>query len=97
MTKKLDSQISLATLILCFCLGGLVISPFLFIVGVPTPSIYGLDLENSSGLDEPAFDDDFSVPDVVDPAIGGWIFSRFRSMHLVFQSALLSPNSPPPK
>jgi hypothetical protein len=78
-------------------LGSLAISPLLFIVGTSAPGIYGIDLENSSGFDESEFDDDFSVSAVVNPTIAGLIFSRFSSMHLVFQSAFLSPDSPPPK
>ena len=73
------------------------VSPLLWVVGISTPIIDGIDLENSSGFDLLESDDDFSVPAVVDLTIAGLIFSRFRSMHLSFQSAFLSPDSPPPK
>ena len=97
MIRQPDSRITWVTLILCFCLGNLAVSPLLFIVGTSAPSMYGIDLENSSGLDESEFDDDFSVPAVDDLTIAGLIFSRFKSIRLAFQSAFLSPDSPRPK
>ena len=97
MIKQYRLRISWVTVILSFCLGSLVIAPLLCIIGTPAPSSYGIDLENSSDFDESEFDDDFSVTTVVDLTLTGLISSRFRSMHLAFQSAFLSPDSPPPK
>jgi hypothetical protein len=97
MIKWHGSPIPWVTLIHCLCLGILAILPLLWILGASTPIIHGIDIENSSGFDESEFDDDFSIPAVVDLTIAGLIFSRFRSMHLIFQSAFLSPDSPPPK
>jgi hypothetical protein len=97
MTKHYDSRNSWVTLILCFCLGSLLVSPLLFTGGISAPSLYGIDLENSSGFDESDIDDDFSTSAVVDLMIAGLILSRFRSMYLAFASAFLSPDSPPPK
>ncbi len=97
MTKHSDSRNSWVTLILCFCLGSLLVPPLLFIVGASASSVYEIDLENSSGFDESEFGDDFFVPTVVDLTIARLKFSRFRSIHLAFQSAFLPPDSPPPK
>ena len=97
MIKWTGFRIPWVTLLLCLCLGSLAVSPLLFIVGTSVPSIYGIDLETSSGFDESEVDDDFSVPTVVDLTIASLIFSRCRSMHLNFKSAFLSPDSPPPK
>lgn len=97
MIKQHDSRISWVTLILCLCLGSLVVSPLLFIVSTSAPGICGMDLENSSGFGESEFDDDFFVPPATDLTIAGFVFSRFGSKNLDFQSALLLPDSPPPK
>jgi hypothetical protein len=97
MIKQQHSRIPWVTLILCLCLGSLTVLPLVFIVGPSALGIYGIDLENSSSFNESEFDDDFSVPPVVDITTSGLIFSRFRSIHLAFQSAFLSPDSPPPK
>ena len=97
MTTQHDSRISWVALILCVCLGSLVISPPLLMIGTSGPNIYMIDLENSSGFDESEFDDDFSAPPVAYPSIACFVFSRFSSVSLNFQSPFLSPVSPPPK
>ena len=95
--KQSDARISWVTLVLCFCLGSLVISPLPSIVDTSARSIDGIDLENSSSFDELQSDDDFSVPSVRDLIPGELIVSRLRSIRLAFQSAFLSLDSPPPK
>lgn len=73
------------------------VSPLFYIVGMSATSIYGIDLENSSGFDEPELDDDFSVPAVKDLTVANLISSRFRSIRLASRTAFLPPDSPPPK
>jgi hypothetical protein len=96
LIKQHRSRIPWVRLIVCFCLGSLVVSPLLFIVGTSAPGIYGIDFDNSSGFDASEFDDFFVLP-VVDLTIAYFAFSRFGSMNFDFQSAFLLPDSPPPK
>lgn len=97
MIKQYASRISWITLVLYLCLGSLVLLPVLLIVGTSTPSIQAIDLENSSSFDPSEFDDDFFVLLVGELTIAVSIFSKFRGINLDFQSAFLSPDSPPPR
>jgi hypothetical protein len=74
-----------------------VVSPLLWVVGASTPIIHGIDLENSSGLDPLESDDDFFVLPAMALTIAVSIFSKFRKINLAFQSASISPDSPPPR
>ena len=73
------------------------ILPIMFAVGMAIPSNPVIDLENSSSLDESELDDDFYVLLVLELAIATSLFSRFRAVHLDFQSSFFAPDSPPPK
>lgn len=97
MIKQYASRIPWITLVLYLCLGSLVLLPVLLIVGTSTPSIHAIDLENSSSFDSSEFDDDFFVLLVGELTIAVSIFSKFRGINLDFQSAFLSPDSPPPR
>ena len=96
MINQRNSQISLVTLILCLCLGSLVILPFVQ-VSPSAPEISGIDAENYNLFDHAEFDSDFIVISIVGAAIAALNFSISRSMNLDFQSTFLSPVSPPPK
>jgi hypothetical protein len=96
MNNQRNSRISLVTLILCLCLGSLVILPFVQ-VGPSAPEISGIDAENNNLFDHAEFDSDFIDKSIVGAVIAALNFSKFRSMNLDFQSTSLSPVYPPPK
>jgi hypothetical protein len=95
MINQHNSRISLATLILCLCLGSLVILPFIQ-VSPSAPGTSGIDAENYNPFDHAEFDDDFFVISMLGAAIAELNFSKSRPMNLDFQSTSLSPISPPP-
>ena len=96
MINQRNSRISLATLILCLCVGSLVILPF--IQFSPTMlQISGIDVENFNLFDHAEFDDDFFVVSIVGVKIAELSFSKPGPANLGFQPASLSPVSPPPK
>jgi len=97
MVKQRSSRISLVTLIFCLCLGSLVILPLLYVVGLSLPEISGVDLRNYALLDQVEFDEDFFIVKIMGTIIAGQCFSKSRPMNLDFQTACLSPVSPPPK
>ena len=96
MNNQRNSRISLATLILCLCLGSLVILPFVQ-VSPSAPEISGIDAENYDVFDHAEFDGDFILMSIVNAEITELNFSKSRPMNLDFQSTSLSPVSPPPK
>jgi hypothetical protein len=96
MINQRNSQISLATLILCLLLGSLVILPFLQI-NPSTSEIFGLEAENFGLFDHAEFDDDFLVKSIVDVKITQPNYLESRPANLGYLSASLSPVSPPPK
>jgi hypothetical protein len=96
MINQRNFRISLATLILCLCLGSLVILPFIQ-VSSSASEISGIDAENYNLFDHAEFDGDFIVMSIVNAAITDLNFSKSRPMNLDFQSTSLSPVSPPPK
>ncbi|MCX6057481.1 MAG: hypothetical protein NTW69_04935 [Chloroflexi bacterium] len=96
MINQRNFRISLATLILCFCLGSLAILPFIQ-VGLFVPEIFEVDAENYNLFEHAEFDGDFIVVSTNGAEIADLNFSKYRPMNLDFQSAYLSPGSPPPK
>jgi hypothetical protein len=96
MIIQRNSQISLTTLILCLCLGSLVILPFIQ-VGSSVPEISGIAAENCNLFDHAEFDGDFFVMSIVGTAIAEINFSKSRLMNLDFQSTSFPPVFPPPK
>jgi hypothetical protein len=86
----------MVTLILCLCLGSVAILSFIQ-ASPSAPEISGIDAENYNLFDHAEFDDDFFVISIVGAAIAEQNFSKSRSTNLDFQSASLSPVSPPPK
>ncbi len=88
------SQTSWMMLILCLCLGSLVILPIIAGIGSDMPGISEIDFENSDPIE---FDDDFLVLQIANVATITLISSEQRASYLDFQSAFLAPDSPPPK
>lgn len=96
MINQRNPRISLATLILCLCLGSLVILPFIQ-VSPFTPEISGIDAEIFNLFDHAEFDGDIFVISIVGAAIAELNSSKSRLMNLDFQSTSFPPVSPPPK
>jgi len=95
MINKRNTRISLVTLILCLCLGSLVVLPFTQIT--PYISEIAVDTENYNLFDQAEFDDDFFVISIIGVILAGLNFLMFKPINLDFKSASLSPVSPPPK
>jgi len=97
MINQRSSRTSLVTLILYLCLGSLVILPLLIAVGLSVPEISEIDLRDYHMLDQLEFDEDFIIVTIMGTTIADQFFSKSRLMNLDFQTACLSPISPPPK
>lgn len=94
MIDKPNSRISLATLILCLCVGSLVILPFIQI-NPSTPEFSTMDVSNLFEHNE--LDDDFFVVSIVGVTVAELSFAIFRLADQRHLSAPLSLVSPPPK
>jgi hypothetical protein len=94
MIDKRNSRISLATLILCLCLGSLVILPFIQI-NPSAPEFSTMDVSNL--FEHTEFDDDFFAVSIVGVKIAKPNYSKSRTANLGYLSASLAPVSPPPK
>lgn len=97
MIKQHSPRISLVTMILCICLGSLIILPILNVVGLSVPEISGVDLGIYNLLDQVEFDEEFIIGTIIGTTIAYLFFSKSRLMNLDFHTAYLSPVSPPPK
>ena len=97
MIKQFSSRISLFTLILCLCLGSLVILPLLNAAGLSIPEIFRVDLKDYNLLEQVESDEEFYIVIIMGTTIVDHLFLKSRPMNLDFQTACLSPVSPPPK
>jgi len=95
MNNHRKSSISLATLIICLCLGSLTVFPFSQ-VNPFEMGISEIEVEDYNPFDNVEFDDDFLVS-IGGTAIAKLILSKSRQINLMFRSVSLSPLSPPPK
>lgn len=96
MINKQKSRISIVTLIICLCLGSLVISQFNQINPF-VPEIFGIEAENFDLFDHTEFDDDLFVILIVGTKFTRANYSKSRTANLGYLSASLTPVSPPPK
>jgi hypothetical protein len=96
MINQHKSRISIVTLIICLCLGSVVISQFNQINPF-VPEIFGIEAENFDLFDHTEFDDDLFVILIVGAKITKSNYSKSRTANLGYLSAFLSPVSPPPK
>jgi hypothetical protein len=71
--------------------------PILNVVGLSVPEISGVDLGNYNLLDQVESDEEFIIGTINGTTIADLFFSKSRLMNLDFQTAYLSPVSPPPK
>ena len=97
MAKQRSSQISLVTLVLCLCLGSLVILPMVNIFGQPTSVVSRVDIVNHDLLEHHEFDEEHFLLTTIGVTIVELISSKSRSMNLDCQTADLTSVSPPPK
>jgi len=95
MDKQCSSQISLTTLILCLCLGSLVLAMNVF--GLSVMEISGVDSENYNLFDQAEFDEEFFIVTIVNPTVADLISTKSRPANLDFQTACILPIFPPPK
>lgn len=84
--KQPGFRIAWTTLILCLCFGSLVILPLLNFAGPSILEVYEIET-----------DEDDSIVTTIDTAVADLFFIPFSPMTLDFQTASLSPVSPPPK
>ena len=97
MSKQHSSPTSLTILILCLCLGSLVILPISNIVGLSMTDISEIDFENYSQFDQADLDDDISIGTTVSATIDGLVYLKSRLLNLDIPTSCLSPESPPPE
>jgi hypothetical protein len=91
MINRRNSRTSLAILILCLCLGSLVILPF-----IPAGSSR-VDAESYDPFDHAEPEVDIFVLSIIGAAIAELNYSKSRNMNLDFESTSVSPVFPPPK
>ena len=82
---------------LWLCIGSLIVLPVLSGGSSFAPRFSEIDLENYEPFDPLETDDDLFVLFVTGAIATGLIFSKSQAQALDFQSAFLSPDSPPPK
>jgi len=97
MANLRSSRIALTILILCLCLGSLVVLPIMNVVNPSALEIFGIDSGYYNPLEQAESDDDLVVASILDKTNVGLVFSKSRTMNLDFQSASLASVSPPPK
>jgi hypothetical protein len=97
MSKQLSSPTSLTILIICLCLGSLVIPPIFYIVGLSMTGISEIDFENYSQFDQAELDDDISIGTMVSATIDGLLYLKSRLLNLDNPTSCLSPEPPPPE
>jgi hypothetical protein len=97
MSKQHSSPTSLTILILCLCLGSLVILPMSDITGLSMTDISEIDFENYSQFDQAELDDDISIGTMVSATIDGLVYLKSRLWNLDVPTSCLSPEPPPPE
>jgi hypothetical protein len=97
MNKQRNSQISLATLILCLYMGSLFVLPMNNIASLSMLGIFEADNENYSLFDQVELDEDDFIVAVTGATTTSLISLKPRSMNLDFKDTNLSLISPPPK
>ncbi len=97
MSKQRSSPTSLTILIICLCLGSLVIPPMFNIMGLSMTDISGIDFENYSQFDQADLDDDISIGTTVSATIDGLVYLKSRVLNLDNPTSCFSPEPPPPE
>jgi hypothetical protein len=97
MIQQRSFRVSLATLLLCLCVGSLMILPMTQGASLSMVQISEADPASCDLLDQAEFDEESFVAPIAGAAPMFRILSRFGPSSLHFQTASLSPASPPPK
>ena len=97
MAMQRNSEISLAILLICLCLGSLVVIPTLSAFSPSTSEISEAGAENKDPSNQIEFNEEFLLEAIVGVIIAHLVFSKFGPINLDFQAACLAPVSPPPK
>ena len=95
MEKRSGFLFSLTALIICLCLGSLLLT--MNVLGSSAMGIFELESEDHNLFDQAEYDDEFFIVAIAGGMIANLISSAFRSGNLGFQIACISPVSPPPK
>jgi len=85
------------TLILCLCLGGMVILPILNAIDISVLEISEVGPEGNQPSNPIESDDEVFIVTIVAAALAVLFFSKSRSLNLDFQTVYLAPLFPPPK
>jgi hypothetical protein len=97
MVIQRNARISLAILIICLCLGSLVVMPMANAFRLAASEISDVGAENNDPSDQTGLDEEFLFETMAGVIIAQFIFSKFGPMNLNFQTACFAPVSPPPK
>ncbi len=96
--KKLrEFKKSFRTLIICLCLGSLIIfCPWRTGMGLSISEGYEIDFENHSQFEQTDYDEEFLVGSFANPTLAGLLSSNSRSAHLHSRLLLYHPTLPLP-
>ena len=84
-------------LIICLCLGSLIILPMTNSMGLSIVEIKDIDFENTSQFEQTDLNEDYLVGSFTDPTLAGLLSFRPGSTQLHNPSSSLPPDSPPPE
>jgi hypothetical protein len=97
MIKWSSLRISLTALTLWLCIGSLIVLPIMSEDGSRASMFSIIDFENYDPSYQTETDDDLFALLITGLGMAGLFFSKSWMRDLSFQSAFLSPESPPPK
>jgi hypothetical protein len=92
-----NSGISLAILVICLCLGSLIVVSTINSVSLSTQEISEPGAEDNSPSFQTEFGEEFLFEVIVGAIIAPLLFSKFGPINLGFQAVSFVPVSPPPK
>jgi hypothetical protein len=95
--KQQNSRISLVTLILCLCLGSMVVPPMTNMVNLGLAEGSGIEFEWNNQNDQTILDEEFLAAIVHGLPIDGQLSSKFNLLTLRNPQSNLTPESPPPE
>jgi hypothetical protein len=97
LKKRPGTRFIVKTLIICLCLGSLVILPMSTGVGLSLSDVYESGIENTIQLEQSEYDEDLSSDSFSSPINAGLVFLKSGLARLRCTSSFLLLDSPPPK
>jgi hypothetical protein len=97
MVRLQNSRISLVTLILCLCLGSMIVPPMTNMVNLALAEGYGIEFERNNQNDQTILDEEFLIAIVHGLPIDCQLSSKFNPLTLRNPPSNLTPESPPPE